>query len=260
MPTFRVPANEVLGTLKKTGALRLKREAFAAFTPAVLGLGDIDREAKSFPTVAAYFDLQGFTAFSRQIEPHLSIPVFLSAFLDWIFAALRDETLMETAGSEVRLRHDLPFFIKFMGDGILVLWCTAIMGDAAQHNLIISLLDICSRYEKDFGPQMKRKVVDAPRRLRCGVAKGMVFSVGNGEDYVGSCINLAARLQKLHGLKFAFARRGFDPETAWNPEARKSWLLKMVSIRGIGDHELVYVPKADFESLSKTDQTQFKDV
>lgn len=260
MPTFRIKPEDIAGPPGKDAARRLKREVFERFTPAVLGLGSLDQEAKPYPTIAAVFDLEGFTAFNRQIEPQLSIPAFLHAFLDWIFAVIRAETLRKAAGAEVRLWHDLPFFTKFSGDGILFLWCTEIMDEKAQHALIVSLLDITRRYETEFYPTMKRQVVDAPLRLRCGVAKGTAFSVGNGEDYVGSCINLASRLQKLHGLGFALTRRGFNPEGVWAPGEMKQWLLKTVAIRGIGEHELVYVRKDEFEALPKSERAGFKDV
>ncbi|MFA6292720.1 MAG: hypothetical protein WC637_13110 [Victivallales bacterium] len=258
MPTFRLPPDAILNS--KNAARRIKKTSLDSFNPSVLGLGDIDQQSRSISAIAALFDLQGFTTFCRQIEPHLSIPVFLNSYLMWIFDSIRNETLREEKNEEALLWHDLPFLTKFMGDGLLILWDTENMGAIAQHNLITSLLEICGKYESDFYPMMKKKVVDAPPRLRCGVAKGTVFSVGNGDDYVGSCINMAARLQKLHGLRFAFARRGFDPETQWDETTLDSWLLKSISIRGIGDHELIYARKKDFESLSKEDKANFHSV
>ena len=255
MPTFRLPPDAVLNS--KNAARRIKKASFESFNPSVLGMGDIDQESRSISAIAALFDLQGFTTFCGQIEPHLSIPVFLNSFLTWIFDSIRNETLREDKVEEALLWHDLPFLTKFMGDGLLILWDTENMGVIAQHNLIISLVEICCKYESEFYPMMKKKVVDTPSRLRCGVAKGTVFSVGNGDDYVGSCINMAARLEKLNGLRFAFARRGFDPETQWDQATLDNWLLKSISIRGIGEHELIYTRKKDFESLSKEDKMNF---
>ena len=37
-----------------------------------------------------------------------------------------------------------------------------------------------------------------------------MFSIGNKNDFVGTCINMAARLQKLPGTTFAFNTRGFE--------------------------------------------------
>jgi hypothetical protein len=260
MPTYKLPEGTLLSPSGKNDVRRIKKSALDSFSPIVLGLGDITQESRAIPAIAALFDLQGFTGFCRQIEPHLSIPVYLNSFIAWIFDSIKAETVKEHKGDEVMLWHDFPFMVKFMGDGLLVMWTTETMGVTPQHNLIISLLGICRKYETEFYPKMKRKVVDAPSRLRCGIAKGTVFSVGNGEDYVGSCINMAARLQKLHGLRFAFARRGFDPESQWDKTTMENWLLKAVEIRGIGDRELIYVRNKDFESLPKADAGLFSDV
>jgi len=260
MPSFKLP--EDWSYEQEDGERRvkaIKREAFARFNPGVLGLGDIQQDSIARPAIAAIFDLQGFTTFCKQMEPHLSVPIYLSGFLGFIFAAIRVETVRNIYKEGFTLWHDLPFFTKFMGDGLLVLWDTSGMGAAAQHNLILSCVNTLNLYRSDFLPEMRRKVADTPPVLRCGIAKGMVFSVGNGEDYVGSCINLAARLQKVAALPIAFARRGFDPEAQWKPGDRARWLLKKVSIQGIGEGELLYVRKADFEVLGEGDQKRFQD-
>jgi class 3 adenylate cyclase len=230
------------------------------FNPNVLGLGDITTEAVSKPAIAALFDLQGFTIFCKQIEPHLSVPIYLSGFLNWIFAAIRKETICKKYKKGIETWHDLPFFTKFMGDGLLVLWDTTKMGQTSQHNLIVSCESLLDSYVSNFLPDMRRRVTDAPPFLRCGIAKGTVFSVGNGQDFVGSCINVAARLQKLAALPIAFARRGFNPEDEWKGGTQmNNWQLMQVSIRGIGDNELVYIRKSDFRKLPESDKNLFKD-
>jgi len=238
----------------------VKKSAFDQFNPSVLGLGDIETESVARPAVAALFDLQGFTIFCSQIEPQLSVAIYLSGFLNWIFSAIRKETICKEYAAGVSVWHNLPFFTKFMGDGLLVLWDTTDMSQVGQHNLILSCDNILESYVKQLYPSMRRKVVDVPPVLRCGIAKGTVFSVGNGEDYVGSCINMAARLQKLAALRIAFARRGFDPEERWKETKHmEKWVLKKVAIGGIGEHELVYVKKADFEELEPSDKAQFQE-
>lgn len=260
MPSFTLPADATYRQEdgeKKFSAI--KKAAFDKFNPSVLGLGDIQENSVSRSAIAALFDLQGFTVFCKQIEPHLTVPIFLSGFLNWLFADIRAETVHTNYPGGSRLWHDLPFFTKFMGDGLLVLWDTSSMGQVGQHNLIMSCRNILQHYESNFLPQIKRKVTDAPPILRCGIAKGTVFSVGNGEDYVGSCINMAARLQKLAALRIAFSRRGFDPESQWSAAEMKQWILKQVSIRGIGEQELVYVRKKEFEKLPLVEKKLFKE-
>jgi class 3 adenylate cyclase len=261
MPTFRLPEDAFYKQTDEGKTFRaIKQEAFERFNPEVLGLGDIRNESVTTTAIAAFFDLQGFTGFCKQIEPQLSVPIYLSGFLSWIFAAIKKETICKELEKGVTVWHALPFFMKFMGDGLLVLWDTSRMSQSAQHNLILSCNNILRQYGRLFFPAMRRKVSDVPPLLRCGISKGTVFSVGNGEDYVGSCINVAARLQKLAALQIAFARRGFDPEKQWKGKpVLASWLLKKVSIRGIGQNELVYVKKADFEALAAEDQRLFKE-
>ena len=76
---------------------------------------------------------------------------------------------------------------------------------------------------------------------------------------VGSCINLAARLEKLPGVSLSFSARGFDPESRWKPDDRKNWLLVKVAIRGIGDNELVYIRKADYDRLNAKDKKIYRE-
>jgi hypothetical protein len=85
----------------------------------------------------------------------------------------------------------------------------------------------------------------------------MVVSVGNGEDYVGPCINIATRLQKLSSLTFSISRRGFDIEKYMPAETAVNYILKSVSLRGIGDDELVWVRKTEFDTLGDEEKTLF---
>ena len=55
------------------------------FNPKVLGLGDINTRSSQSEAIAAVFDLEGFTNFCKQVDPHLSIPKFLNAFLFHVF-------------------------------------------------------------------------------------------------------------------------------------------------------------------------------
>src|SRR4051812_18357516 len=79
-----------------------------------------------------------------------------------------------------------------------------------RRNVIRFAHDICESYKTDFYFRIRTKVVEAPPALRYALARGMAYSVGNGNDYVGSCINMATRLQKMPGVTFSFNRRGID--------------------------------------------------
>ena len=99
----------------------------------------------------------------------------------------------------------------------------------------------------------------APNKLRCGIAKGTVFSVGNGNDFVGSCINISARLQKLHNLSFCFSTIGVDYDKEMTSKAKMLFYQKKVFIRGIGE-EIVCVLKEEFDSLIPDDKKYFIDL
>lgn len=260
MPSFNLPTDSTVSATIKGKALKLtKSSAIETFNPGVLGLGNIQSESSTRSAVAVIFDLQGFTSFCGQIEPSLTVPLFLNEFLNWLFAGIRKESINRVHSDKVLLWHGLPFFAKFMGDGILVLWDTAKMSQRNQHNLISSCLAILRQYEEHFHPKIRRKVSYAPPKLRCGIAKGTVLSVGNGEDYVGSCINLAARLQKMPGVCIAFSRKGFNPEDEWKGMANlKLWVLVKTAIRGIGDAELIYIPSKSYEKLSPEEKRTYE--
>lgn len=237
----------------------LKKPAFDAFNPSILGLGNLRKASRATSAVAAVFDLEGFTTFCRQIDPHFAVPEYLGKFVPWLLTNIKEETKQSEQPDGIQLWHALPFFTKFMGDGILVLWNTEKMGAVELTNIIVSMHIICEKYEKTFLSTIRTSVVDAPPRLRCGIARGTVFSVGDDADYVGSCINMAARVQKLPGVSFAFNRRGFDLEDAEASYLNTRFVVKKVAIRGIGDGELIGVLTKDIKGMSAEDKTRYRD-
>lgn len=237
----------------------IKKNKWEEFNTSILGLGDIKESSKTISAIAAFFDLEGFTSFCKQIDPHLSTPIFLNHFLAWFFQRIKDETMQLEYEDGIRTWHDLPLLTKFLGDGILVIWDTVDISVIGQGNIIISCKEICDTYTSNFYPSIKNKVSEAPLKLRCGVAKGNIFSVGNGNDFVGPCINFASRLQKLPGVSFAFCDRGFYVSENWNEDQLSTWVVKKIKVRGIGDSELVYIDKIQFDKMSADDKKLYVD-
>lgn len=236
------------------------KSAYDRFDVALLGLGDLSEAASSTDAIAAVFDLEGFTNFCKQIEPHLSVPIFLSQFLPWLMERVKKALTRDEYPEGVRLYSPLPFFVKFMGDGLLFLWNASEMGDVYRRNIIVLLDKVCKSYTNDFFPKIRTEVVDAPKYLRCGIARGTVFSVGNGTDFVGSCINMAARIQKLPGSRFAFNKRGFDVSSEKvNRFFREVTIIRRVAIRGIGDNELIGIRRSEFERMTGDDKNRYRD-
>lgn len=260
MPIYRPDTTDILTvTLEGKKTKILSKDVFEQFNPDLLGLGDLTQEASSTDAIAAVFDLQGFTNFCKQIDPHLAVPSFLGPFITWLMDQIKNEMTQKVYDKGAKLWGPLPFFIKFMGDGLLVLWDSSKTTPISRRNIIVALAHICEKYPKDFLPAMKKMVVDPPPVLRCGAARGTVFSVGNGTDFVGSCINMAARLQKLGGGTFAFNRRGFeiDGDTA-SLFFKDKILIAETAIRGIGEGELICILKSEFGKMKAADKKQFK--
>lgn len=244
-----------------------------SFNSNILNLGDIKTPSKTTEVLAVIFDLEGFTKFTGQVDSKLVIPDFLSDFFDWLFDELK--ILLDVDGTAKTFWAELPFYSKFLGDGVLFLWridTAKIMSinnslnskdviELTQEficNIIGALHDVCISYKLEFVKKCDSKYSDIPQTLRCGVARGDVFSLGNNMDYVGSCINIASRLQKVvGGLSFCVSARGIDA-VHFNESYSSTFIKKKVSIRGIGDNEIVYVAKQEFHTLTPEQKILFK--
>ncbi len=249
-----------LDTASSAGSLRIiDNDVIKRFNPSLLELGDISLPSMEREALAAIFDLTGFTRFCNQVDAYLAIPQFLSEFLEWFFESIRKRITEKTVGNRTALWAELPVKVKFLGDGLLIIWNAHRMTDETMCRLAVNLYDICRAYRREFFPVISMKVNKPPVRLRCGVARGKVFTVGNGNDYVGHCINNASRLSHLYSLSFAFPHRGFPVQEYLPPEIMNLFVAKYVSIRGIGENELVWIVKTEFEKLPEAEKIFFRD-
>lgn len=237
--------------------LFLENENFKQFNVNVLGLGDVNLPSKKIEALAAVFDLSGFTTFCSQIDPQLSVPDYLSRFLDWLFDEIQKQFVIRKQTKGRLLYANFPFLAKFMGDGVLFLWDTNNLNGIQICNIVLMLEKIQIEYKKKFYPKIKKIVTYAPNTLRCGIARGTVFSVGDGNDYVGPCINIASRLQKMCGLTFCVSRKGFDFEKDMSATRASSFEIKSLKLRDTGDYELVWVLKEEFKRLKPDKKSLF---
>ncbi len=258
MATFITePSDYISHSIPDTGML-LKSSKLNEFKSDLLGLGQISKTAKATSCIAAVFDLQGFTNFCNQIDPQLAIPDFLGDFLPWIFEQIKQEQIEKTADQGAHLYAPLPFYAKFLGDGLLFLWDTKNFEYQSIINTVAICEAICDNYKSTFYPRISKRFVSPPPLLRCGVARGVVLSVGDNNDFVGSCINMAARLQKLGStLTFAFNIRG----VIWDDEKIR-YVNHPIStvrteIRGIGTGELIAVRTAELKELPSDERGKF---
>jgi hypothetical protein len=256
MAKFTIEPKDYLKVKKDDKTLTLiTKEKFESFNEDILGLGKIGAQSEQINAISVLFDLEGFTNFCKQIDPHLAVPEYLSEFLKWLFEQVRKELVVKKYLEGYKTYSELPFLSKFMGDGILFLWSTDGLSDIKIMNIVWSMLEICRNYKSEFYKEITKKIVSPPPKLRCGIARGAIYSVGNGNDFVGPCINMSARLQKLNSLTFAFSRRGLNPNG--NESYASDFITKKSDIRGIGSNELVCILKSEFEKLSKEDKTKF---
>jgi class 3 adenylate cyclase len=247
----------------KTAFNTLSRQDFAKFNPGILGLGDIAREGESIEALAAMYDLEGFTSFCGQDDSHLIVQDFLKMFLDWLFAQTARSFTRKIEGDQVLIWGRLPFFAKFLGDGVLFLWDTnptndRLRGPHMMGAMILALLSTCLDYQREFLPLARQKFANTPQRLRCGIARGRVISIGDGQDFVGPCINLASRLQKLSPLSFAISAKGIDIEKALHPDDIHHFVPKRVKVRGLQVEQLVYVLADEMKKLSAAERDEFQ--
>jgi hypothetical protein len=237
----------------------INKEKLDFFNPEVLGLGDINSKSVSIKVLAAIFDLQGFTSFCSQNEPELIIPAFLNIFLNWLFDKIKNISVdnSKNYGEKVAIYFQPPFLSKFLGDGILFLWNTENKTELEINNIVTSCHRIWMHYKDQLLPTINMKFSNLPGSLRCGIARGTVYSVGNEEDYVGPCINLASRLQKLNSLTFAFSTKGIDFQKYMPPNRSKIYCVKEVKIRGTRS-EKVCILEDEFKNLPKNEKKKFK--
>jgi class 3 adenylate cyclase len=228
------------------------------FDPTMLELGDLSAPCQEKEAIAAVFDLTGFTRFCNQVDAHLAIPRFLDEFLDWLFDNIRRRITERGYQGGSALWAELPMMVKFLGDGLLILWNTRHMAEPSFCRVAASLFDITCVYRREFYPRMNMIVNRPPTMLRCGLARGKVFSIGGGKDYVGHCINHASRLSHL-GLSFCFPHHGFQVQEYLPARYLPLFIPKLVSIRGVGDAELVWVVRNEFEHLAPEDKAIFGD-
>ncbi len=120
----------------------------------------------------------------------------------------------------------------------------------------MSLFNICKGYRNDFFPMIRRRVTKPPAKLRCGIARGQILSIGEEKDFVGPCINVASRLQKLGQFSFAFSKRGFSLDRNFREKWKNDFVLIKYQIRGVGEEELLFVLKEELDQLPKSVRTE----
>ena len=200
----------------------LSERDFRRFDSSLLNLGDVSVSGQSFEALAVVLDLKDFTAFCDQRAPRYEVPKYLSDFLSWLFKSIAQQLRQRKNGDQIILWAPFPFFAKFLGDGVLLLWESEQLTAEAKNNIIESFQIICSDYETKFLAKHVDRFTNPPPKLRCGIAEGEVTTIGDRQDFVGICINIASRLQKLEQghFSFAFSQKGLGLKADWLKDFR----------------------------------------
>jgi hypothetical protein len=238
----------------------LSRARFEAFNTSLLGLGDLTRAATIVDAVVGVFELEGLAAYCRAAESDIAIPFLINEFLFWLVEQIKQEMRRKEHEDSILLWSPLPIFIKFSGEGMIVIWEVAGESEVTRRNIIANTLVICRNY-RDFLAGIRRRLPDTPGVLRCALACGTVYSLGNGNDFVGAPILNATRLNRLQGITFCFDIRGFSLRDADKKDwTRREIIVKRVAVAGYGENQFVGLLRTESRGFTWEEKRQFKSV
>lgn len=222
------------------------------------------KKSEAQDAVVVSFDLSGFSEFCRRADAYVILPKYLARLFDELNGFLMDgweaalENLDEFFGTAGERRKVVkPEFIKFTGDGALMIWLTGWDGkfsDAFCTALVMAMRNLQERiaaavpeWEKEW------RTHGLPRRAPFGIAAGVVYALrepnatffeGPAADYVGYCVNLAVRLQD-HCREV-----GFLVHETVHPSLPGLVRLDAVRMKGV-EVEPVLVFEADLKELGE---------
>jgi class 3 adenylate cyclase len=225
------------------------------------------------------FDLEGFTQFVNQ--PGVD-DYHLTEYLNVVFKSVDVCLLGGTPSwadydekiwvpfSQVE-KYSKPSHVKFMGDGALYLWTRPFNNSDFKLEFILLLMNRLATLREDFENVVRLcsdeiQSFNVPERIRFGFARGTVYELSgqrlaekSQKEYVGSCINLASRLQNYcPELGFIASARLAIPKSVLDEHGYM--VVSAKKIRGF-QREKVIVIREEYESLPKKTKTElFMDV
>ena len=173
-----------------------------------------ERATRRRVALALIYDLADFSRFAN----HPSAERYVPRFINYVSSAM--ETVIY-GGSPYWIDGDTeydtllePVHEKFLGDGALYLW-EASARQPIRSTFVLQLCDRLRLLRKNFQSvvdlaQHDVPVATVPREVRFGLAMGDVSRLSSKgrrqREYVGTCINLASRLQgHCKGIGFVAA-------------------------------------------------------
>lgn len=214
------------------------------------------------------FDLEGFTQFVNQ--PGVD-DYHITEYLNAVFKAIdvcllggtpnwADYPDKKWVPFEVEL-YSKPAHVKFLGDGALYLWARPFDDTDFDLEFMLCLMNRLGSLREDFENILQLCPADVqafnlPERIRFGFARGTVYELSSlpglaksQKEYVGSCVNLASRLQN-YCPQFGFiasARLGIPKSEL---DKNGYIIVSAKQIRGF-QPEKVIVDRREFEDLDQ---------
>ena len=205
--------------------------------------------------VVIVFDLEGFSRFFSQPDVHAYVPRFLNMVFEAIRVVFEGGTPIWKERTSTIEPLMTPTYQKFLGDGALYLLPVGGKRGLTAGDTL-ALINRLWNLKSDFhtiadATSAAVPVVDVPRRIRFGVARGsgykLTYRGSRQTEYVGYCINLAARLQGYcPELGFIASARLRLPDSA----LQKANYVKVVAKRLKNfPKEIVIVDRAEYDGL-----------
>ena len=207
--------------------------------------------------LAVVYDLEGFSQFFNQPDVQDYVPKFINIVSEAVSISLfgGDAYWLNRADKTVDPLNP-PIHEKFLGDGALYLWLHSEQSPV-DTEFVVGLCNNLWNLKIRFDRVVQRAydelpVVDLPKRIRFGVARGTIYELRRRgtkqHEYIGFCLNLASRLQKYcPELGFIASARVGLPRAQL--EAHKYTRVVAKSIKGF-PREVVLVDSDEYEQLS----------
>ena len=160
-----------------------------------------------------------------------------------------------------------PVHEKFLGDGALIIWAKRTQQELIRSTFVKPLCDRLRYLRQNFKAIVRYArhdvpIASIPREIRFGLAAGEVLELRRrdrpGQEYTGTCINLASRLQgHCKGLGFiAHASIGLNRFSG--EQSGYMWAVAH-QIKGFPEEDVI-VDRAEFEAINPAErQERFSD-
>ena len=189
---------------------------------------------QTLSAIVATFDLKDFSEFCKHPDNLPKVPKFISLLFELLSTHSGDVFDVLTENNELFVE---PHFMKFTGDGALLLWQLRDSDDDLINDVVKGMRLFQKSYSRESHKWEKQlRVTGLPKVMRVGIAGGEVHPLyventkprGKAKpvDFVGYCLNLSFRLQEH------FPELGFMVQQRLNPAVEGLEAVSAKNIKG----------------------------